>query len=226
MNCLLIAATVAEITPLLKDLHDSKEVPPFIDLDVLITGVGLTGTAYSLTKQLQLKRPDLVIQAGIAGSFDKNNEPGTVVIVKDDRVADESVIVAGKLLTINELGLRDANNPPYKNEWLRNPRNQLLKKAKLPLVRGISVNQVTTDKKVRRLYREKFKAVTESMEGAALHLVCLSEKIPFLQVRGISNYIGERDKIKWKLKRSIKNLNKELRKLLIKLDTDDKKFKS
>ncbi|MCH5683849.1 hypothetical protein LWM68_06005 [Niabella sp. W65] len=36
------------------------------------------------------------------------------------------------------------------------------------------------------------------------------EKIPFLQIRGISNYVGERDKRKWNFKDAIDNLNNEL----------------
>ncbi|ULT38317.1 hypothetical protein KRR40_24600 [Niabella defluvii] len=48
------------------------------------------------------------------------------------------------------------------------------------------------------------------MEGAALHYVALMEKIPFLQIRGISNYVGERDKRKWNFKDAIDNLNNEL----------------
>jgi futalosine hydrolase len=48
------------------------------------------------------------------------------------------------------------------------------------------------------------------MEGAAFHYVCLLERINFLQLRAISNRVGERDKSKWKLKESIENLNKEL----------------
>ena len=57
-------------------------------------------------------------------------------------------------------------------------------------------------------YKEKFDPTTESMEGAALHFVCLSENIPFLQFRVLSNYIGERNKKKWILKESIIQLNK------------------
>jgi futalosine hydrolase len=48
------------------------------------------------------------------------------------------------------------------------------------------------------------------MEGAALHYTCLMEKIPFIQLRGISNYITERNKKNWDMKQSILNLNKEL----------------
>ncbi len=48
------------------------------------------------------------------------------------------------------------------------------------------------------------------MEGAALHYVCLQEQIPFVQIRSVSNYVGERDKTKWKMKEAIENLNTEL----------------
>ena len=48
------------------------------------------------------------------------------------------------------------------------------------------------------------------MEGAALHYVCRSMKVPFLQMRVVSNYIGERDKTKWMLGGAIENLNNTL----------------
>ena len=53
-------------------------------------------------------------------------------------------------------------------------------------------------------------AVIESMEGAALHYVALMERVPFLQIRAVSNYAGERDKRKWNFGDSIGNLNREL----------------
>jgi len=48
------------------------------------------------------------------------------------------------------------------------------------------------------------------MEGAALHYVCLMENIPFLQIRSISNYIGERNRKNWNMMDSIVNLNQAL----------------
>ena len=61
-----------------------------------------------------------------------------------------------------------------------------------------------------QFYRDTFDPVTESMEGAALHYVCLMENIPFLQIRSISNYIGERNKKKWDMNQSIYDLNNAL----------------
>ena len=41
--------------------------------------------------------------------------------------------------------------------------------------------------------------------------------IPFLQIRAVSNYIGERDKEKWKMKEAINNLNQTILKYVDKL---------
>jgi futalosine hydrolase len=54
------------------------------------------------------------------------------------------------------------------------------------------------------------------MEGAALHYTALMEGVPFLQLRAISNYIGERDKSMWKMAEAVSRLNEELQKLLTK----------
>jgi futalosine hydrolase len=62
------------------------------------------------------------------------------------------------------------------------------------------------------------------MEGAAFHYVCLLEKIPFLQLRSISNLIGERDKTKWKMEKAIQNLNENLISLLNKLCQYDETY--
>jgi futalosine hydrolase len=48
------------------------------------------------------------------------------------------------------------------------------------------------------------------MEGAAFHFACLQEKIPFLQLRCISNYVEVRDKSKWNIPLAVKNLNQVL----------------
>ena len=61
---------------------------------------------------------------------------------------------------------------------------------------------------------ETFAPQTETMEGAALHYVCLQQNLPFLQIRSISNEVGERDKSKWKIKEAVEDLNSELIKLL------------
>jgi futalosine hydrolase len=153
------------------------------------------------------------MQAGIAGCFDKNIALGSVVVVKQEAIGDQGVIESGKMNTLFDLGLVEKNQLPFSNGWLIN-KSEYLKKVKLKKVKGITINEITTSKQKIGFYQDNFEPVVESMEGAALHYVSLLEKIPFLQVRSISNYIGERNKKKWNIKESINNLNKELIRLL------------
>lgn len=211
MNCLVVAATAPEITPFLEQYRLKSDLPE--DIDVVITGIGLTAATYSLTKQLQFKRPELIIQAGIGGCYNKNIALGSVLAIKKEIIADQAVTEKTVLKTMFDLGLLGQNQYPYTKGWLEN-KTELLKKIKLKKVTGISVNEITTSSKKIKQYEEKFKPVVESMEGAALHYVALMEKIPFLQIRSVSNYAGERNKKNWKMKESIINLNLELTRLL------------
>ncbi len=213
MNCLVVAATVIEIKDFLEEYRNGKGLPANMETDVLITGIGLTAATHSLTRQLQIKRPDIIIQAGIGGCFDSTISLGSVLAIRQETIADQSVIESGKLKTLFDLKLVPPNQYPYSNGWLVN-NSEELKKVKLKKVRGISVNEITTSKQKIKFYKDMFEPVVESMEGAALHYVCLLEKIPFLQIRSVSNYVGERNKKNWNLKESIVNLNKELIRLL------------
>jgi futalosine hydrolase len=205
-NILVAAATAKEIIPFLDYYRNNK----LIGVDIIITGIGLTSSSYHLTRHLQMKKPDMIIQAGVAGCFDKKISLGEVVAIKQDTIADESVIELNKLKTLFDLKLVPHNQYPYKKGWLINPDAGLLNKGKLKMVKGISVNQITTSRSMIEMYKKEFNPATESMEGAALHYVCLMEKIPFIQLRSVSNYVGERNKKKWNMIDSIQNLNETL----------------
>ena len=209
-NILVVAATAKEINPFI-ELTRTGDVN---NADILISGIGLTASTYHLAKQLALKKYDLVIQAGVAGGFDLRIPLGAVVTVKQDAIADQSVVELQKLKTLFDLNLVPQDQYPYKKGWLINTNKEVLKKTKLKIVKGISVNQISTSKQMIKFYRDVFDPVTESMEGAALHYVCLIENIPFVQVRSISNYIGERNKKKWDMMDSIANLNDTLIKII------------
>ena len=213
MNCLIIAATPIEIAPFIRALQKGAVTSKKWEVDVLITGIGLLATSYTLQKQIQLKRPDLIIQAGVGGCFKKEFPLGKVVLIKKETIADQSVIELNALKTLFDLKLVPANQFPYKKGWLEN-NNPLLKRVRLPKVKGISVNEITTDKKKVRFYQEQFNPIIESMEGAALHYIGLQENIPFLQIRSCSNYIAERNKKNWNMKDAIQQLNMELLKLV------------
>jgi futalosine hydrolase len=206
MNILLLAATVMEIRPFIQQYNRDRHAA---DIDIIITGVGLTATVYAIMQQLRIKRPGIMIQAGIAGSFTTNITPGSTVIVKKDRVADEGVIENGKLLTLFDLQLAEKDRPPFTNGWLLN-NSSVLKHVTLPKVNAISVSDISNAEGKIAMYRKTFRPQIETMEGAAFHYTAIMEKIPFLQLRAISNYVGVRDRKEWKMKKAIANLNQSL----------------
>lgn len=215
MNCLLISATSLEISKFIQHCRNSDKLD-YIDLqlDFLITGVGMLNTTYALMKHIEHKKPDVVIDAGIAGTFSKKHMPGTVVVVKNEMLADLGVDEKNGYKDVFDLKLLPQNQIPFTKKKLINSHIEFLERTSLAQVNSISVNQITTSKKKAELYQKKYKAAIENMEGAAVHYVCLREKIPFLQIRSISNFVGDRNKKNWKLKEAVNNLNSELIRLV------------
>jgi futalosine hydrolase len=66
MQLLLCSATELEIKPTIEYLKQTNNQI----VDILITGVGLTAATYALTKKLLTKKPDFILQAGVAGCLD------------------------------------------------------------------------------------------------------------------------------------------------------------
>jgi futalosine hydrolase len=116
----------------------------------------------------------------------------------------------GNWRDIHDMKLADPDGFPYQEKLLRNPHDALLKASRLPAVRAVSVNCVTTDKLMIRRLSDTYSPDVESMEGAAFHYVCLQEGVPFLQLRGISNLIGDRDKDRWQMQQALENVQAAL----------------
>jgi futalosine hydrolase len=214
MQILLVSATIFEIAPALNWLEEhfaanEKGVFEKNDLAVfpLITGVGSTATAFHLGQFLAQNQPDLAINAGIAGAFDRNFQLGDVLNVVTERFGDLGVEEAdGRFTDLFELGLLEKNTPPFINGLLRNPAAE--QASFLPPAQGLTVNKVHgTAASIAAIQAKYPSAQSESMEGAAFFYACLLAKIPFLEIRSISNYVEARDREKWNLPLAINNLN-------------------
>jgi futalosine hydrolase len=198
MNILVVAATEMEIAPF-KRQHTMA--------DLLITGVGVPACIYALTKRLLQKKYDFVIQAGIAGTF-KNQYPlGQTFAVKTDLFADLGIQEKEQFFTLFEKGFVHEDVLPNTKGKLVNENENYFS---LQPVNAITINTVSDSLVQTESYKKKYNADIESMEGAAFHYVCIQENIPFLQIRSISNFVGERVKTNWKMKEAIDSLNEHL----------------
>lgn len=220
MKILFASATRFELSPFLKNLKEDPDNSGSIfhykwngiDVDHITTGLGTTFTTYSLVKALQLCNYDLVINAGIAGSFSEQIPIGTVVNVKSEQIGDFGIEKEDRITSVFEAGFADANEFPFTNGQLINPCS--INTITLRNVKGFTSNiSHGTSESIARI-RKEFDPDIESMEGAAVFYVCLMEKVPFLEIRAISNYVEIRDTNKWDIPVAIRNLTDALLKIL------------
>jgi len=200
MKILVVAATRPEIALLLK--HFNLQDGEFLkskDFDVLITGVGMTATAFALGQKLS-GAYKLVLNLGIAGCFTQEIALGTVLNITSDQFAELGAENNDDFISIDELGF---GTSAYQAS------NNLLSEAvtKLNKVQGITVNRVHGQQQSINAIVNRLNPVTESMEGAAVLYACAKLDIPCLQVRSISNYVEPRNKENWKIGLAITHLN-------------------
>jgi len=210
MNILLVAATEAEIGPLLTDRRVTGRFAP------LVTGAGVPATVYGLMRRLRSGKPDLIVNAGLAGSYSAAWPLGTVVRIASDCFADLGAEDGESFIHISEMDM--GGRPPHGLRLLAGelslPAPTL---AALPVAQGVTVNTVRGNAASIRRMQERFHPDTETMEGAAVMYVAQQEDLPVVQVRALSNRVERRDKSRWKTGPAVKALNETLAAILLEL---------
>ncbi len=228
MDILLITATEAEIAPLKEAISKGWEAAGEdifkkngLRLHIYTCGVGAPATIYNLTKKLLTgEKYDLVIQGGIGGSYNRNMTIGDVVAVATERFGDLGAEDHDNYLDIFDMGLIKPDEKPFSEGWLP-AHEKILAKTGLLKVKGLTVNTVSGNVETVKKLEQRYNCDIESMEGAAFHYVCLQEKVPFVQLRAISNYVEARDKSKWNIPLAVRNLNIFLPEFIERLQAGD-----
>lgn len=162
-------------------------------------GLGAIDFAIAFQKFLTQNKIDRVILFGLAGAQKNSFSLTQVLIIKNNFNADETVWQKNEFTSFESLGLK-----MYKKENNKlNHGIQLAKKLKYPIADAISVQMLSDNKKFNQLRLAKYNAKIECMEGAAFQKICKEYKIPFVELRAISNFIGERNKEKWQVQNAI-----------------------
>lgn len=216
MRILLVSATYMEIAPVMARLKFVGERGPRMkaytynahEIDVLITGVGMVATAFWCSQVMATNKYDLALNLGVCGSYDRSLEPGQLVHIVSDRIAELGAEDGDKFLTVQELSLLGENELPFKWGQLVNlaPLSNPVLNA-LPAVQAISVNKVHGAEQSIADTVKQFNPHVESMEGAAFMYACLLNDLVFAQVRAVSNIVERRNREAWKMALAIKNLN-------------------
>jgi futalosine hydrolase len=216
MHILIVAATMREIEPIIEQFRIQNVQNNLLSgkinrykVDCLGTGMGMVATTYHLTKALDKKNYQLIINAGICGSFRDDLTKGAVVEVLSEQFADFGIDDNGTFRPVFEDKFIERDDFPFHDGLLVNPVKHHFT-SHLVNCAAITVNTITGSAERIALMKQKFKPDIESMEGAAVFYVALSHQLPFVEIRSVSNMVEPRNSKNWNISLAIDKLNSTL----------------
>ncbi|MGL4364678.1 MAG: futalosine hydrolase [Bacteroidales bacterium] len=206
---LLVAATLGE-SKLLREAFsfqqaENQHILSYQENEytLLHTGIGMVNTAYQLGKYLARNKVDFAVNFGIAGSFDKAFELGQVVEIVEDSFSEMGAEDKNSFLDLQMMGFPSISAPLHYNTF----SNPSISTYPIPKTTAITVNTVHGETHAIEKCRTLWNKQLETMESAAFFQVMIMEKLPFLAVRSLSNYVEPRDKSRWKIGLAVQNIN-------------------
>jgi futalosine hydrolase len=178
---------------------------------LVFTGIGPVNTAQALTALIERRRPALVLQFGIAGAYVPSGLPvGALAVASEEIYGDLGVLAPDGWHPADLIGIPvvpgGVDLPPRYNRF---PLHGPLVRQALRLLDGaapavghgpfLTLSQVTGVRAVGDALYQRTGALCESMEGAAAAHTCALYRVPFLEIRGISNLVEDRDRERWQI---------------------------
>ena len=181
----------------------------------LQVGVGKAAAAGSVGLALGARRPDVMLLFGVCGAYPLGHVEGEALAVGDlclvgeDALADEGRSTAAGFTGLDGLGL--GRSEPFRADLeLTRGAAELL--GGVAVIRGATVSTCSGTDASSRALAQRTGARVETMEGAAIALVCERLSVPLVQIRCVSNYTG--DSGKWQLDLATKRVQEAVLDLL------------
>jgi futalosine hydrolase len=170
------------------------------DVATLVTGVGPVEAACVLAAALASSRYRLVVNAGLAGAFDDGVCIGDGVVVDSETI--ELNLESGAPLALPAgMNLIDTASSAE-------PLVARLRGKGFPVLRGVTVARVTSSEATARRLARELGAQVESMEGFAALRAAELAGVPAIELRGISNRCGDRERSGWSFTAGVAGLER------------------
>jgi futalosine hydrolase len=175
-------------------------------------GVGKANAAATAALLLDSLRPETVLCFGCAGAYPGSGlQIGDLVLASEECYGDEGAQARDGFLDMQALGfpLAEARGKRWFNRFPVDPellaRSHRLISEQLGRERRVAVGPLVTvstcsgSTALGEALARRTGGLGENMEGAAVAQVCARYGVPFLEVRGISNLVEERDLSRWNI---------------------------
>lgn len=176
------------------------------------SGVGKANAAACAMLLIELLKPEAVICFGSAGVYPESGlRIGDLLLASEEVYGDEGALTPAGFLDMQGLGLPLVERAGEKwfNRYPVDP--ELLALAHRTLVREterqrriavgtlVTVSTCSGSVAAGREMATRTHGLGENMEGAAIAQVCARLGVPWLEIRGISNLVEDRDPARWEL---------------------------
>ena len=181
-----------------------------------LTGIGAVQACHCVTREVVAAAAsgepyNLVVNLGIAGSYDLEAFPiGSAAVISREHFADLGFGSEEGFSDLFQYGILEKDDFPYTKGALA---RQLLPYPHIEKVlekygagAGATVQCVTGTQARCNEIVAMYDPQIESMEGAGVYYAALMEKVPFFELRIVSNAVGERDTSKWESKAALDTL--------------------
>lgn len=158
-----------------------------------LSGIGKVNASHGITLMMERFKPDIIYVIGVGGAYPASKlQIGDIAIATKEIYGDEGLSLRNSFHTMDELGLPllKTNGSSYFNEFPMYIPDYLLEFENKGVFITVSSCTGSLDKATE--IEQRFNAICENMEGAAIAHICTLYKIPVVEIRGISNIIEER----------------------------------
>jgi futalosine hydrolase len=196
---LAVVATPQEQAALLRDVTaDLVVIGPYTAArtpaaDVVVAGIGPAAAAAATATALTTEEYDFCLSLGICGAFRGTAEPGDLVVATEIVAADLGADSPAGFLSLGSLGWDDEVVPV--EPALRDEAVARLGQVVAGPV--VTVSTVTGTRLRADELHARHGAVAEAMEGWGVWEAARAHQRAVLEIRAVSNLIGDRDPSTW-----------------------------
>jgi futalosine hydrolase len=191
-----------------------------VSVVLINTGIGKINAAHSSTCIIENFPVSCMLNFGVGGAY-----PGSGLVVGDlaaasrEILGDDGVIDSKGWSSLKSIGIPvvKGGRKKYFNDFPVNlppvpfsagGNKKVKMDIKIKTGNFVTVSATSGTQKRARELEKRFSAICENMEGAAIAQICTLYKFPLIEIRGISNIAGVRDKRRWNLNLASENCQK------------------
>ncbi|MDD4457882.1 MAG: futalosine hydrolase [Syntrophotalea acetylenica] len=197
-------------------------------LTVLHTGIGKINAASAVTVMLEREKPEMLILTGCCGAYPGQGlATGDLLLATEEISADEGVLTPEGFRDFGSIGFTLLRSKGFECRSRCTVESRLRESA-LPhlerfAVEGglhlksgpmVTVSTCSGTLQSGRELQQRTGGLGENMEGAAVAQVCEQYQVPFLELRGVSNLVEDRDLSRWDLEGAAGGVQQALMALL------------